>query len=598
LPQSLLSSPLPLTAAQRTVFALTALAVAGTRVFALSETLWDWDEAQFASGVRDFNVGSPYHHPHPPGFPVYMALAKLARLVIPSDFAALQTIVFLAACALFPLGFLLARELRFPFATSAGAPLLFVFLPNVWFYGGTGFSDIPALAFTLAAAAMLLRGCRSLRDYLLGALLLGLAAGMRPQALMLGAAPLAIASWYQYRASWRRVPGALSILGATILVCYGGAALASGSVERYIVAVRDVGEWVRSTDAVTNPDRPSLGRLFDEYFVRPMGGGRLGIVVSALALLGALRGLVRREGPLVGPALLTFLPFAFFAYLSLDYHSIHRYSTAYLFLWTLLAAHALAPFWRWPVAGQLALIVLMTARYAQWTAIMLREVRDTPAPTHAALTWVREHVAKGERVWVQKPLEGLARYYLNEHDVHFTNDEEQVRRNGRAGEYYAIEGGMLGQGNHMFLRPHGRIWDVARQRYFAVAVVPISNLWQFREGWHDEEHFEKESWRWMSTRGEIVIPPGPGRARVRVMLAAQDRLQPLVEVELNGEVIDRFTLPPRATRKEWVVTSRADAPNRLIFRSSETMNPKADGVSDDARDLSLRLMSYSWLPLR
>ena len=65
----------------------------------------------------------------------------------------------------------------------------------------------------------------------------------------------------------------------------------------------------------------------------------------------------------VGLALLTYLPFAFFAYVSLDVHSIHRFSTAYVFLWALLAAHAVSPMGPWPLAGQVGIVLLMTGRY-------------------------------------------------------------------------------------------------------------------------------------------------------------------------------------------------------------------------------------------
>lgn len=591
MPPSLLTAPVPLTPPQRKLIWIVSLLIVPTRWFALSATMWDWDEAQFAAGVREYNVGNPFHHPHPPGFPVFMALAKLARLAAPSDFAALQTIVLLGACALFPLAFLVARELRFPFTTSTAAAVLLVFLPNVWFYGGTAFSDIPGVALTLAAAAMLLRGCRSPRDYLAGALLLGLAAGMRPQAILLAAAPFAVASFIEFRSSWRRVVVASSIVAATVFICYGGAALASGNIERYIAVVRGVGDWVRQYDAFTSPTRPELATLLDEYFLRPMGGGRLGIVVSVLAILGALRGLHRAE-PRVGLAILTFLPFALFAYLSLDYNSIHRYSTAYLFLWTLLAAHALAPIGPWPAAAQLIVVLLMAGRYSQWTAVMLTEVRDEAAPTHGASVWLRERVPEGRRVWMSMALRPFGQYYLPGRDVQFIDDESVVRTRGRADEYYAFEGG------DTFVRPRGRIWDVARRRYFAIGVMPISNLWHFRSGWHDEERFEKESWRWMASAGEILIPPAPGQARLRLTVAAQDRVAPDVEIVLNGAVIDRFRLPPRPTSKEWIVTSRADAPNQLVIRSSATMNPKALGLSDDARDLSLRLLRYGWQPLR
>jgi hypothetical protein len=214
------------------------------------------------------------------------------------------------------------------------------------------------------------------------------------------------------------------------------------------------------------------------------------------------------------------------------------------------------------------------------------------------MTFLRDHVRQGERVWIDGSLEPFAEYFLSDRDVQFTVDDKDVRRHGRAHEYYAFEGGLFAQGSHTFFRPRGRIWDVARRRYFAVTVVPISNFWHFVSGWHADEHFEKESWRWMTARGEILIPPGSGKARLRLTLAAQDRVVPDVEVEVNGVVIDRFRLQPQSTTKEWVVDSRADAPNRLVLRSSATMNPKALGLSDDARDLSLRLSGYDWQPLR
>ena len=595
--ESLLSPPSPLTPLQRRLVWIAAIVVAASRVFGLSRSMWDWDEAQFALGVRDFDV--PRHDPHPPGFPVYMLLGKLVRLAAASDFAALQTITLAAACALFPLGFLLARELRFPFWTSFLGALLFVFLPNVWFFGGTAFSDIPGVAFTLGSAAMLLRGCRDARAYLIGALLLGLAAGMRPQALLLGCAPFAVASWLQLKQSWRRVAAACAIAAGTVIACYAGAALASQSIDSYLASVRGVGDWVRKYDAYTNPNRPPLATLLDEFYLRPMGAGRLGIVVSVLAVLGALRGLVRREGPRVGLAMLTYLPFAAFALISLDINSIHRYSTAYLYLWALLAAHALAPVWRWPLAGQIALLLLMTARYAQWTGVALMEVRGGDSPPYAAMVWLREHVARGQRVWVHGSLAPYSEYFLYDRDVQYTVDQAEVVRRGRADEYYATEGLLLAEGARTFVRPRQRIWDVARRRYFEASVVPLSNLWQFGAGWYDEEMTGDLRWRWMGARSVTLIPPAAGRARLSLTLTAQDRVQPvIVEIELNGALIDRFACPAEAVTKEWVVPSRADAPNQLVIRSSATMSPKKLGLSDDARDLSLMLTRYAWQPLR
>jgi len=134
------------------VFGLT-VAVAATRIMALSRSLWDWDESLFCMALHHFDVGA--HHPHPPGFPLYIALGKLMRLCIPDDFRALRTVQFLASMFLFPSFYAMARAMRFPFTLAVSAGLLFVFLPNVWFYGGTAWSDILSIALFLAAAAFL-----------------------------------------------------------------------------------------------------------------------------------------------------------------------------------------------------------------------------------------------------------------------------------------------------------------------------------------------------------------------------------------------------------------------------------------------------------
>ena len=95
--ETLTQPPAPLTRAQRvTLIAGTAVALA-TRFLARGHSMWDWDEALFCLGVRDYNV--ILHHPHPPGYPLFIAAAKLVRFAVNSDFLALQ-IVFETFAAL------------------------------------------------------------------------------------------------------------------------------------------------------------------------------------------------------------------------------------------------------------------------------------------------------------------------------------------------------------------------------------------------------------------------------------------------------------------------------------------------------------------
>src|SRR4029079_3876703 len=118
----------PLTSRQRAIFALLAIVTAASRFLAMAKTLWDWDEALFCLGMRAYDVSQ--HHPHPPGFPIYIACARFVRLAIHDDFRALQAVNLVAGCLLFPAMFLLARELRLRFQIAAMAAFVSAFLPN------------------------------------------------------------------------------------------------------------------------------------------------------------------------------------------------------------------------------------------------------------------------------------------------------------------------------------------------------------------------------------------------------------------------------------------------------------------------------------
>ncbi len=594
--------PSSLTPWQRRILWITFIFVVGTRYYALAQSMWDWDEAQFAAAVREFSVER--HHPHPPGFPMYILAAKIVRPFVPSDFHALQTVTFLAACSLFPLAFFLSRELRFPFATSYAGALLFVFLPNVWFYGGTGFSDITGVAASIAAAMLLMRGCHSPRAFLAGALVLGIAAGIRSQTLLFGFVPFLAGSWFQLRRkAWLRVIAAGLIIAVVAGASYAGAAIASDSIEGYRLSLHGVRDWVRKVDSFMNPDRPPLDTLLPRFFVRPMGAGRrLPIVISSLAAIGLLAGFVRSRRS-VWLAVAIFLPFALFAWAMLDLNSIHRYSTSYIFLWALLAAHAASifalPFGRLATFAQIAAILLVAGRAAWWTIPALREVRSTDSPPYAAMKWIRKNVSPRRPVWVHGSLAPYASYFLARRDVRMLTDERKLPRVGISDrDFYATEGVMPGAAAE-FLRPRDRVWDIARRRYFETVVVQLSNVWAFREGWHDHETDGRLVWRWMGSRSEAELPSLQGPARLTLTLGAAGTSRPEVEVRLNDVVLGHFRCGEELMRREWIVAApRADAPNRLVIVSSEVVNLAKQGISADPRDLSVQLTAYSWQQVR
>jgi hypothetical protein len=56
----------------------------------LAASLEALDSINFALGLRHFDVAQ--HQPHPPGYPLYIALGKVAHAVVPSEARALSLV--------------------------------------------------------------------------------------------------------------------------------------------------------------------------------------------------------------------------------------------------------------------------------------------------------------------------------------------------------------------------------------------------------------------------------------------------------------------------------------------------------------------------
>ena len=560
----------------------------------MASSPWDWDEVQFMAGVREYDVGQ--HHPHPAGFPVYILLANAFQLFGLSDFRSLQVVSFLAACSLFPLAFFLARELRFAFRTSILAALLFVFLPNIWYFGGTVFSDITGTALNLAAIVMLLRGCRNGRSFLIACALVGLALGVRPHGGFVLLPPLLFATWHQRRAFGRIALGA--VITATIAIaCYAGAALASESVAVYVDRVTFFQKWVENTDSYRNPGRTPLRVLAPDFFVHPMGAGRLSMIVTALALLALVFGAIRRH-PGVWVTFATFVPYMVFAWLMHDPVGYHRYSTAYVAIYALLAAYALeqltVPITRVAAIAHVAAVALIVVRYAWWMYPALQVVRSTVAPTHAASLYAQHLVAKGQRVWFDDSMGPWAGYYLADRDARkVETPAELVPKGGQADEYFLTEGGMEEAGARVFARGRGRVAEIHPPRHFEASVAPVAVVWRFGEGWSDPEGHADDNWRWMGARSVTLVPAPPGKGLLTLELAPPSEIESDVEVRVNGTLVERFHLAGRV-RKQWAVEGNATPPTALEITTSKTINPLKDGLGADGRDLGLQLFEYRW----
>src|SRR3954452_16580705 len=379
----------PLTRTQRIAVIAIALVAAATRFLALARSLWDWDETLFCLGMRSYDVTS--HHPHPPGFPVYIALGHIAHLFTRSDFRALQAVNVIAAILLFPAMFILARELRLRFAVALISAVLLVFLPTVWFFGGGAFSDIPSLTLVVFAAAMLLRGCRDAEAYLVGAFLLALAIGIRPQNMLIGLVPGVIATWHRIRMNWRDVLFA-ALLGMTVVgLAFGEAAWATGGLDRYANSIAQHRDYIVHIDSYRAPGRPPLWRLLDRFFIKQYGSPVLSVLTSLFVLV-SIAGSIRERNRSIGLLALTFGPFAIMAWMMLVRFSVSRFSIGYIPMFAILAADGIRRLARdradltFVAGGALTLVFFF------WTLPALAPVRNEISPPVAAVRNAQKHL--------------------------------------------------------------------------------------------------------------------------------------------------------------------------------------------------------------
>lgn len=317
----------------------------------LPSTLEDIDSVNFALGVRDFDPGR--HRPHPPGYPIYIALGKAATAATGAlwpdgrpdrvEARALAALSLTGGLVLIWLTATAASTFAAGGGEHTGRPplssravltaLLLAACPLTWYLTGRPMSDVPGLAAALVALACLglawwrqhpaPDGDRRLgasqmaasgRMVVLGALAAGVAVGFRTQTLWV-TTPLLLLVLAD-RAG-RGMLGAL--LGSAIAFTVGALAwavpliAASGGLQAYLAALgSQAGEDFAGVEMLYLTPTPRLaGLALQRTFVWPWESVPLAAVVLVLAVLGALALLAweRRTALVVAAITLPYLIF-------------------------------------------------------------------------------------------------------------------------------------------------------------------------------------------------------------------------------------------------------------------------------------------------
>jgi len=157
---------------------LLVLGVMSSRAAVVPASIWDQDEAYLGLAVDHFDPAAL--HPHPPWFPLWVALGKGAAPFVSEPARGLQVMSAAAgAWTLFPLVALFSIWLRRDLA--AAAAVLYLFLPGPWFLSGRAYSETPATFLLVVAAAWWMRREPGRSELAWGSLAAGLCVMLRPQ---------------------------------------------------------------------------------------------------------------------------------------------------------------------------------------------------------------------------------------------------------------------------------------------------------------------------------------------------------------------------------------------------------------------------------
>jgi hypothetical protein len=326
--------------AQRALAAL-ALIFALAHVAFLAPSLEDIDSVNFALGVRDFDVAT--HRPHPPGYPVYIFLGKIATAIAGFGVDAAPSMVEAKALAvlsllggLFAIGALylvfsclsdalpslsVRERFRTLDITAFAATAIVVSCPLFWYLAVRPMSDLPGLALALAAQACLMvawwkqsprpDGDRRLpaaitaasgRMIVIGAFLAALSIGLRSQTMWF-TVPLLLLVLVDRIG--RGVAGAM--IGSSVMFVAGGLAwgipllVASGGLNAYLAALgTQAGEDFAAGEMLyLNPNPRAAAFALMRTFIDPWDSTALATVVLILAAAGLVQLLWRDRRSLV-----------------------------------------------------------------------------------------------------------------------------------------------------------------------------------------------------------------------------------------------------------------------------------------------------------
>ncbi len=216
-----------------------------SRLLFQSKVLYHWDSVNFAYGMREFSVLK--EQPHPPGYILYVWLARLVDIMVGDAQTTLVSISIVASALAVVALFYLGRSM---FNRSVGliAALFLATSPLFWFYGEIALPHTFDALLVIVSVWWLYETMQGNHRYLYPAIIMmAVAGGARPQTLVF-LLPLLL---YALRGvGWKRFLIA-GVIGSLICLAWFIPLISlSGGLSTYLRVMGDFGRRFQSTTSI------------------------------------------------------------------------------------------------------------------------------------------------------------------------------------------------------------------------------------------------------------------------------------------------------------------------------------------------------------
>lgn len=571
---------------------------------------WEYDEFLFRAGVESFDPLR--HHPHPPGYPLLIALGKVFTLAAGDPFTGLRALAIASTLVGFAALAAAVRNLTRSATIGLASASLFYGSCAQLVHSTMPMSDPPALMFLFVGFWGLGRGSLqpgAIRPAALLGAAFAASIGCRPQYAVAILPALLVAL-----AMRRSTRFAVVCLGCFAVVCLTWLVplvAATGGVAGFLDYELGQAAYVAAHDAELSRGWMTGRQVWLRMVAHPWGEKTTSAPVLAIALAGAVLAVRRRLTGLL-PVAVVSVAHLLFTVSTSDPADGVRYALAFQPMVAILAAVALE---HASVLGNrralafagVALLVVASVWYA-WPVLSSRARGGSP-PVRAA-RWIAENVPRDAAILVDSSLRPHAAALLAGRETWPIEDgfrelwdrpdkevwvfadgwtaEPAARVFAWAGaEHPAEEPAWISGRDDAWLDVYGKL---TRNHYLVVSVIPVPPGHRYRPGAgvHPyERSARRPEWRWISPEATVEIPPGEGdllvvfhlpaespRAATTVLLFGGDERLAEVRVERSGLASARFPFPREG--------------GRLTLRADGSYVPRAIG-GRDRRELSVEL---------